>query len=430
MNHLLSARSLMGMSLGFHIIFAVVGMVMPFFMVISHWIWIRTRKPLYLQLTQIWSKGVAVLFATGAVSGTVLSFELGLLWPGFMKHAGAIIGMPFSLEGTAFFIEAIAIGLFLYGWKRIPERVHWLCGLLVGLSGILSGIFVVAANAWMNSPSGFEWVNGVAINIDPIAALFNPAWLSQSLHMVIAAFIATGFGVAGIHAFFIIRNPASQLHTAALKIALSCACVAALLQPLSGDFSAKDVAKRQPIKFAAMEGHFHTETGAPLILGGIPDETTQTVKYAIKVPYMLSVLRDMTPHSTVPGLSEFPRENWPPVAVVHIAFQVMVGCGLILVGVSLWSIWILIRKRPLNRPFLWTVTLTAPLGFMALEAGWVVTEVGRQPWIIYDIMRTQDAVTPMPGLWVPLVAFAALYLMLAVMVVALLTRLFQTTKSL
>ena len=192
--------------LGFHIIFSCVAMVMPFFMCISHFLWLRTGNPMYRSITKAWSKGVAIFFATGAVSGTVLSFELGLLWPGFMKYAGPIFGMPFSLEGTAFFIEAIAFGFFLYGWDRFNPWFHWFTGLVVGLSGIISGILVVSANSWMNSPSGFDFKNGQYLNIDPIRAMLNRAWFPEALHMTIAAFAATGFAVAGIHALMVLKK--------------------------------------------------------------------------------------------------------------------------------------------------------------------------------------------------------------------------------
>ena len=248
----------MALSLGFHIIFACIGMVMPFFMAVSHYQWIRTKQDVYKNLTKAWSKGVAIFFATGAVSGTVLSFELGLLWPTFMRHAGPIFGMPFSLEGTAFFIEAIALGFFLYGWDRFNTWFHWVTGVVVGVSGLASGILVVSANAWMNSPAGFDFVNGEYLNIDPIKAMFNDAWFFQALHMTLAAFASTGFAVAGVHAAMILQKKNVLFHSKAFKIAAIFAAVAALLQPISGDFSAKDVARRQPAKLAAMEAHFYT----------------------------------------------------------------------------------------------------------------------------------------------------------------------------
>src|SRR3954463_10187229 len=237
MNDFIAARSQMALSLAFHIIFSCIGMVMPFFMAVSHYFYLKTGRPVFRNITKAWSKGVAIFFATGAVSGTVLSFELGLLWPVFMKNAGPIFGLPFSLEGTAFFIEAIALGFFLYGWERFNPWFHWFTGLIVGISGLVSGILVVAANAWMNSPAGFDFVNGQYLNIDPIKAMFNDAWFSQALHMCIAAFSATGFAVAGVHALMIYRRQNVTFHTKAFKIAIAFAAVAAILQPLSGDIS-------------------------------------------------------------------------------------------------------------------------------------------------------------------------------------------------
>jgi cytochrome bd ubiquinol oxidase subunit I len=424
MEDLLSARLQMSISLGFHIIFACIGMVMPFMMAFSHWKWLRTDDKAYLSLTKAWSKGVAIFFATGAVSGTVLSFELGLLWPEFMKHAGPIFGMPFSWEGTAFFLEAIALGLFLYGWNRLNRWVHWVTGVFVGISGVASGVFVVAANAWMNSPAGFTWQNGQATDIDPVAAMFNDAWFSQALHMVIAAFIATGFAVAGIHALLLIRNPQHRLHQRAMRIALTFGAVAALVQPLSGDYAAKDVAERQPAKLAAMEALFQTEKSASLIIGGWPDEETQRVDYAIHLPGFLSFLAHGDFNAEVIGLDRIPRDEWPPVLIVHLAFQIMVGLGMILVLLSLLFLFVEWKKKAWlqHRYFLAFVALCTPLGFIALEAGWVVTEVGRQPWIIYGIMRTSEALTPMPGLIYPLLMYTAVYLLLAILVTMLMIR--------
>jgi len=437
MEDLLAARLQMALSLGFHIIFAVIGMAMPFLMAISHWRWIRTGKQVYFDLTKAWSRGVAIFFATGAVSGTALSFELGLLWPEFMLHAGPIIGMPFSWEGTAFFIEAIALGLFLYGWNRLKPWVHWVVGVVVGISGVLSGIFVVCANAWMNSPAGFDWIVDAAgkvqvSNVDPFAAMFNPAWKTMTLHMTISAFQATGFGVAGVHAFMMLRKP-SVFHREAFKIALAVGAIAALLQPLSGDILAKDTAVRQPLKLAAMESHFETAPRAPLVLGGIPDAETRTVDYGLEIPGVLSFLAHGNVNAPVKGLNDFPREEWPPLKPVHFAFQIMIACGMAMAGLgALYLLFLAVpRLRPLvlHRRFLWLCALAAPLGFIAVEAGWVVTEVGRQPWIIYGIMKTRDALTPMPGLAVPFLLFMAVYAVLAVVVTWLLIRHITTVEQ-
>ncbi|MBD3422581.1 MAG: cytochrome ubiquinol oxidase subunit I [Chitinivibrionales bacterium] len=424
MTNLLAARSQMAISLGFHIIFAAIGMTMPFFMSVAHWKWLRTGDETYHALTKAWSKGVAMLFATGAVSGTVLSFELGLLWPGFMEKSGAVIGMPFSWEGTAFFVEAIAIGVYLYGWNRLPKWTHWACGLVVGIAGVVSGIFVTCANAWMNAPTGFDWVNGEAINIDPFKAMFNPAWLQMGLHMTIAAFQATGFGVAGIHAFLYLRNRHIELHKRAMIIALVFGAVASLIMPFSGDVNAKSIAKRQPEKLAAMEAHFHTGAKAPIWIGGIPNEKNRSVRYGIKIPGILSFLSFGNFDAVVAGLEEFPEDEWPPVAIVHSAFQIMVGIGFLLAAVSLLFIIFRIRKKQeyARNWFLWILTACIPLGFIAIEAGWVVTEVGRQPWIIYRILKTADTVTPMPGVVAPMVMFSGVYLLLAVVVTWLMAR--------
>jgi len=424
MDDFIAARSQMALSLGFHIIFSCIGMVMPFFMAVSHYYWIRTKNPVYQNITKAWSKGVAIFFATGAVSGTVLSFELGLLWPEFMKHAGPIFGMPFSLEGTAFFIEAIALGFYLYGWNRFNKWFHWITGVIVGISGLASGILVVAANAWMNTPAGFDFVNGQYLNIDPIAAMFNKAWPSQALHMCLAAFVATGFAVAGVHAYMVLRNKNVLFHSKAFRIAAIFAAASALLQPLSGDRSAKHVAKYQPAKFAAMEAHFETGRAVPLLIGGIPDVKNKKVNYALEIPGFLSFLAHGDFNAEVTGLDHVPPENHPPVAITHYAFQVMVVLGSLLAFTGFLYLIALIKKKSWldKRWLLKLFVISVPLGYIAIEAGWIVTEAGRQPWIIYGIMRTKDAVTPMPGIVYSFYIFTAVYISLAVIVTFLLHR--------
>jgi cytochrome d ubiquinol oxidase subunit I len=422
MPDLFAARSQMALSLGFHIVFAAIGVAMPFLMATAHFFYLRGDAEMKI-LTIAWSKGVAIFFAVGAVSGTALSFELGLLWPRFMIYAGPIIGMPFSWEGTAFFLEAIALGIFLYGWDLVKPWTHWLSGVLVGVCGVASAFFVICANGWMNSPAGFDWNGGNPIHIDPVRAMFNDAAWLEGLHMVVAAFEAVGFAVAGLHALLWLRTN-HRLHLSAARIAFVFAALSALVQPLIGDLSAKSVARRQPVKLAAMESLFHTTREAPLLLGGIPDEKTRTVNFGIELPYLLSFLAYEDFHAEVKGLEAFPEKDWPPVAPVHFAFHAMVGIGtlLALVGaIGLFSLW---RKREWfeSRRFQWALVACVPLGFLALEAGWVVTEVGRQPWIIYGLLRTADAVTPRPGVAYSFALYALVYSALSLAVAFLLYR--------
>jgi cytochrome bd ubiquinol oxidase subunit I len=424
MSDLLAARSQMGVSLAFHIVFAVVGIAMPVMMVIAERRWQVTGQAIYLDLAKRWAKGTAILFAVGAVSGTVLSFELGLLWPRFMQLAGAIIGMPFSLEGFAFFTEAVFLGVYLYGWERISPRAHLAAGVMVAASGALSGIFVVIANAWMNAPTGFELVNGQAVNVNPLAAMANPAALSQTIHMTLAAYAATGFAVAGIHAFLLLKDPANAFHRSALAIALIVGAPAAVLQPISGDLSARQVARDQPAKLAAMEGLFETRAGAPLSIGGWPDVERRQTRLAMQIPYGLSLLAFHDPHAVVKGLDAVPRDEWPNVPAVHLSFQLMVALGSYLALVALWTGWLAWRGADLahQRWLLRAIALATPMGFIAVEAGWMVTELGRQPWVIYGVLKTADAVTPMPGLIVPFLTFTLLYCFLGVIVAWLLYR--------
>jgi cytochrome d ubiquinol oxidase subunit I len=424
MDHFVAARSQMALSLAFHIIFSCIGMVMPFFMAVSHYYYLKTGRPVFRNITKAWSKGVAIFFATGAVSGTVLSFELGLLWPGFMLHAGPIFGLPFSLEGTAFFIEAIALGFFLYGWGRFNKWFHWFTGLIVGISGLVSGILVVAANAWMNSPAGFEYANGHYFNIDPVKAMFNDAWFSQALHMCLAAFAATGFAVAGVHALMVVRKKNIDFHTRSFRIAAVFACTAAILQPFSGDHSARDVAHRQPAKLAAMEVVYKSGTHMPLLIGGIPDTSNGDIKYGIEIPNLLSFMVGHSADTKVTGLDEFAKEDRPPVFITHVSFQIMVALGMAMAAISLLYFFILWKKRDFKKN-IWLMKLFAvatPFGFLAVEAGWVVTEVGRQPWILYGILYTKDAVTPMPGIQYSFYLFTAVYFSLAIIVLILLYR--------
>jgi cytochrome d ubiquinol oxidase subunit I len=420
METLTAARAQMEVSLGFHMIFAALGIGLPLLLLIAEGLWLKTGQPHYRELARQWAKATALTFAVGAVSGTALSFELGLLWPEFMRQAGATIGSAFTLEGFAFFIEAIFLGLYLYGWDRLSPRAHFLTGIPVAVSGLASGILVVAVNAYMQYPA----LDAAGqVRTDPLAPFASPAWLHMSLHSSLSCYIATGFAAAGVYALGMLRGRNDAYHRSGLRIALAVAAVTAVLQPLSGDVSARAVAQLQPAKLAAMEAVFTTERGAPLLIGGLPDVENRRVRYAIEIPRGLSFLAHHDFNAEVAGLDRVPRRDWPNVTITHIAFQIMVGCGFLLaaVGALYWLLqW---RKRQPNRALLWTLMLVAPLGFVALEAGWVVTEVGRQPWVINGVMRTADAVTTVDDVHVTFYAFCILYAVLGAVLVMLLRRL-------
>ncbi|QDE86376.1 MULTISPECIES: cytochrome ubiquinol oxidase subunit I [Myxococcus] len=424
MTDLLYARAQMGLSLAFHIIFAAAGVALPVLMVLSDWKGRRTGDADYQKLSQKLAKGTAILFAVGAVSGTVLSFELGLLWPEFMGQYGEVIGLPFSLEGVAFFTEAIFLGIYLYGRERVSPGMHLFSGVMVAVSGAASAFFVTLVNTFMNHPSGFTPSASGPMDVQPLVAMFSPGWQYQTAHVLLSCYQASAFAMAGIHAFVLLRYPGAAFHRKALSVALPLACVTALLQPVVGDLSAKHVAKAQPVKLAAMEGQFETERGAPLRLGGLPNVETGEVPYAVDIPKGLSILAFADPDAEVKGLNAFPRDEWPPVAKVHVAFQIMVGTGSAMALLALVTLGWRWRKKawPHGRKLMWAWLLSGPLGVVAMEAGWLVTEWGRQPWILRGVMRTADAVTPVPHLAAPFWTFTAVYLFLGVTVVLLLVR--------
>jgi cytochrome bd ubiquinol oxidase subunit I len=423
MDDLLSARCQMAMSLGFHILFAVAGMAMPLMMAVAEIIHIRTKDPVYLDLAKRWAKGTAILFAVGAVSGTTLSFELGLLWPEFMRHAGPLVGMPFSLEAFAFFLEAIFLGIYLYGWNKVLPHWHAFIGVIVALCGLTSGVFVVAVNSWMNTPQGFEVVDGEFVNIDIWEAFFSPAFPTQAFHTAISAYSSVAFLVMGIHAWGLLKEPGSPFHRAALRIALGFAIVATPLQIFSGDLAARHCGNEQPVKLAAMEGLYETQRGAPLALGGIPDDEAGHMKAAIEIPKVLSIMQGFDPEHEVKGLNDFPRDERPNTLLVRTAFQIMIMLGMAMMGIVAWSMFLLWRKRVLpdgNRLWLKALVAMAPAGMIAVEAGWCVTELGRQPWIIRGYMRTEEALTSVPNLVWHFGLFTLLYIFLGITVTVLL----------
>jgi cytochrome bd ubiquinol oxidase subunit I len=426
---LIYARAQMGLSLAFHIVFAAVGIALPLLMVVADVLWLRTRDPEYLELTRGLAKGTSILFAVGAVSGTVLSFELGLLWPGFMGTFGSVVGLPFALEGFAFFTEAIFLGIYLYGRGKVSERVHLFAGIVVAVSGAASAFFVTLVNAFMNLPAGLRLDGGGRlVSFDARAAMWSRPWAHQVVHVLLSSYEATAFAMVGIHAFFLLgrgrRALRRSFHAKALGIALVVAVVTALAQPLSGDRSAKSLAVDQPLKLAAAEAHFHTTTHAPLEVGGLADPDAGRVVGAIEIPGVLSFMAFGDTAARVVGLLDFPRDEWPPVRPLHLAFDVMVGVGSALAGVALLAVVLALRRRglPETRWFLWLLVGSGPLGVLALEAGWLVTEWGRQPWVVRGVMRTAEAVTTFPYKAAPFWIFTLTYLFLAITVVYLLWR--------
>jgi cytochrome d ubiquinol oxidase subunit I len=427
------ARAQMAMSLGFHIVFAAVGVVMPALMVIAEARWLWTRDRDYRDLARAWAKGTAVLFAIGAVSGTVLSFELGLLFPGLMSKAGALIGPGFALEGVAFFTEAVFLGIYLYGWERVKPALHLAAGGVVALSGVASAALVTLVNAWMQNPRGLrvDPATGAWLDLDPAIALLNPYAVHELLHSIPAYYLSAALCAAGVHALGLLRAPGNAFHRKALGIALAVATPAALVMPATGHLAGQRVAVFQPMKLAAMESQFETQRGAPLRLGGIPDEEARVTRFALELPGGLSFLATNDLDGLVLGLEEFPREDWPH-PVVHYAFQVMVGIGTALAALLAFGLFARVRRGawPEHRRFLQAVIVGGPLAFVALEAGWVVAEVGRQPWTAYGLLRTKDLVTPMPNLIVPFLTITFMYLFLAAAVVFVLRRIFGASPGL
>lgn len=409
---LLFARQQMALSLGVHIVVACLGMAFPFFVVTAQWRAQRTGDPCWEVLARRWAKAMGVLFAVGAVTGTILSFEFGILWPRWMGRFGDVMGLPFAIEGFAFFLEAIFIGIYLYGWDRLPPRVHLLTGIPIGIAGVASAFFVVAANGWMNTPEGFDVVGGEVTNVDPWDAFFNRALWPEATHMILAAFIVAGCLAAMPYAWALLHGRDDRYHRLGLTLPLTFALVATPLQIVAGDWAARTVAHTQPPKLAAIEGLHETRSGAPLTLGGWYADGE--IRGGVEIPRLLSILAFHDPDATVTGLEEVPPADRPPVNVVRIAFQVMVAIGFALAGLGLWVLvaWRRRRALPRSRWFLRAALAAGPASVVALEAGWVVTEVGRQPWIVWEVMRTSEAVTDAPGIrWLFLlvvVVYAAL----------------------
>jgi cytochrome d ubiquinol oxidase subunit I len=423
-----AARAQMGLSLGWHIIFACLGVGFPVLILLAEWRGIRGDADA-ARLARIWAKVAGVLFAVGAVSGTILSFEMGLLWPRLMGEFGAVFGLPFALEGFAFFIEAIFLGIYLHAWDRLTPMRHLASGIPIAIAGVASAFFVVTANAWMNDPQGFTMVDRRVTDPQPLVAMFNPATPVETVHMILAAFMVTGFLVASVYAAALLRGRNDRYHRVGLLLPLIIATVITPAQIVVGDIAAREVADNQPVKLAAMEGLAHTEVGAGEHIGGL--FIGGELRFAIVLPHVLAFLAKGDPNASIAGLDSVPVADRPEaVALIHLAFDTMVGIGFLLLGLGVWLLvrWIRRRGPPASRWFLRAALVAGPGAVVAMECGWITTEVGRQPWIVYNVMRTSDAVNPAPGLYWGLVALVIVYTGLTAITLFVLRRLSRASS--
>ena len=403
----------MTVSLGTHIVLSCFGVAFPAMIWVVHGRGIRDGDDVALGLAKRWSKVAAVLFAVGAVSGTILSFEMGLLWPEFMRRFGDVMGVPFALEGIAFFLEAIFLGIYLYGWGRMPARQHRAVLVPIALSGVLGTFCILAVNSWMNSPTGFRVVDGKITDINPWAAMFNHAVWLQFLHMWIATFMVVGFCVAAVYATGLLRGRDDRHHRLGFAVPFAFAAIASVAQPLVGHIAGLRLASAQPTKLAAMELNVDTQQRrAPLTIGGVIIDGE--VRFGLDIPLLGSVISRNNPNASIPGLAEFPEADRPNdqlATMVHLSFQAMVASGFMLVGLSAWY-WLRRRRGrdPLtSRRFLLAAVAGGPLAVAALELGWMTTELGRQPWIVYRVMHIADAVAHDNAIWVSFIVLVFVY---------------------
>jgi cytochrome d ubiquinol oxidase subunit I len=419
--NLYAARYQMAISLGFHIILAAFGVAYPLITFIAHRRGFAKQDPDALRLAKRWSKTMAVLFAVGAVSGTILSFEMGMLWPGLMGPFGDVIGLPFALEGVFFFIEAIFIAVYLYGWKRLPAKVHMLTLIPITISGLAGSFFIISVNGWMNGPAGFAIAgNGEIVDVNPWAAMLNSAAFVEWLHMVLAAYMMTGFLVASVYAVRWLGGDRSTITRLGFLIPFTVAAIASPIQIFVGDMAARRLIDAQPAKFAAMELIPETRTDAPLTVGGV--YVDGEVRWALEIPGLASLLGTRSVDGELPGLDQIPEVDVPPVNVVHVAFQVMVGIGTLLLLLSAWFGWSWLRTRgpPKSKVFWLAASVAGIAAMVALEFGWIVTEVGRQPWIVWHLVRTSDAVSLSTGIVASAITISLVYFGLGIVTILVL----------
>jgi cytochrome bd ubiquinol oxidase subunit I len=412
--YLLQARQMQAMSFMVHIPLVCFGIAFPAMVLYLEGLWLRTRDPFYKALAKRWSKAMLILFAIGVVTGTILSFEMGLLWPEFMATFGEVFGLAFGIEGFSFFLEAIFIAIYVYGWDRLPERVHLMVGVPIVLAGITGSLMVISVNGWMNNPTGFRIEGGEVVDVEPLTALFNDNLWHELVHMYLAGIIVAAFLVAGVYAYGWLRGRRDRRHRVGLVVALSFGALAAPAQLLVGDWAARTVAERQPVKLAAFEGLEETTEGAGFELAA-----------GIEIPNLLSLLAFHDPNAEVQGLDSVPEDDRPPVGIVKLSFRAMVAIGTGLAALGAWFAWAWWRRGRLpSSPWFHRALVAAgPLSVVALIAGWVTTEVGRQPWVVYEVMRTEEAVTGADGIPVGFAALGLVYAGLAAVAYVMLRRL-------
>jgi cytochrome d ubiquinol oxidase subunit I len=429
--YLLQARQMQALSFTMHIPLVCFAIGFPAMVLFVEWRYLRTGDELYLTVARRWSRVLVALFAVGVITGTILSFEMGLLWPNFTATFGPVFGLGFAIEGFSFFIEAIFIGIYVYGWDRLRPRLHFASGIPVAIAGFTGSLMVISVNAWMNHPLGFRLRGGKIVDVHPLTALFGNSYLWHELvHMYIAGYMVTGFLLAGAYAVGRLRGRWDRYHRTAFAIPLTVAALASPAQVLVGDWAGRDVATTQPVKLAAIEGLARTTRGAPEHLLGW--YTDGQVKYGIEIPHALSLLAFHSWNATVQGLDTVPARDRPPVNVVRVSFQLMVTIGTLLAILGIVYVVVRVRRKrlPESRWFYRSVMLAGPASVVALVAGWVTTEVGRQPWVVYGVMRTSQAVTNAGGIPVGYATLAIVYIGVAAAVAWVLRRLARTPLEL
>jgi cytochrome d ubiquinol oxidase subunit I len=384
----------------FHILFPVLTIGLSLYLVVVESLWLITRQEIYYRMYRFWVKIFAINFAIGVVSGIVLEFEFGTNFSQFSQRVSNVFSPLLAFEVmTAFFLEAGFLGIMLFGWTKVHRSIHFLATCLVSLGSILSAFWILAANSWMQTPAGYRVVDGKFVVTDFTAAIFNPSTITRMNHMTIASFETSAFVVAGISAYFLLKGKHVSLFRRSLGIALIMAALFAPLQIYFGDESGRQVYHHQPAKMAAIEAHWETnrDGGAPFTVIAFPDSENEQNLFEISIPNLLSLLVTHSLEGQVKGLKEFPREDRPNVFILFWSFRLMVAIGFILLFVMVWAGLLWWRGRLYEpRSFLWTLFIIHPLGFIATELGWVTTEVGRQPWLVYNLMRTADGISPIP----------------------------------